>query len=217
MNTRHSARRPLWLAIAAIGILGSSIALAAGGPPRIGPGTMPLSPTEIADLKFMREEEKVARDLYLALDERWGSMPFANIVNSEESHMTAILQLLRNYRIADPVAGNLVGEFSDPELQALHDSLLLRGEQSELEALRVGGFVEEADILDNLAAIERSTRADIDQTYARLACGSRNHLRAFAAADTALSGTPYEAQVMTPEAVSAILSTPQEKCGGPRR
>lgn len=217
MNTRPSSRRPLWLAIAAIGILGSGIALAAGGPPRIGPGTMPLSPTEIADLKFMREEEKVARDLYLALDERWGSLPFVNIVDSEESHMTAILQLLRTYRIADPVAGNLIGEFSDPELQSLYDSLLQRGAQSELEALRVGGFVEEADMLDLLTAMEHASHADIDQSYARLACGSRNHLRAFAATATALSGTAYTAQIMDQKAVDTILSSPHERCGGPAR
>ena len=217
MNISTSISRALIQGVTVSAVLCSSLAFAAGGPPRIGPGTMPLSPIEVADLKFMREEEKVARDLYLALDARWGSTPFGNIVSAEESHMSAILQLLRQYRLSDPTAGNLVGEFSDPELQALHDALLLRGELSELDAIRVGGFVEEADILDVQAAMERSSRAAIDQTYARLACGSRNHLRAFAAADTALSGTPYVAQVMEQKAVEVILTSPQEQCGGPRR
>ena len=71
MNISTSISRALIQGVTVSAVLCSSLAFAAGGPPRIGPGTMPLSPIEVADLKFMREEEKVARDLYLALDARY--------------------------------------------------------------------------------------------------------------------------------------------------
>ncbi|MDP2030099.1 MAG: DUF2202 domain-containing protein [Thiobacillus sp.] len=50
------------------------------------------------DLLFMREEEKLARDVYLTLYETWGLAVFSNIASSEQSHMDALLKLLRTYR-----------------------------------------------------------------------------------------------------------------------
>ena len=38
-----------------------------------------LSDAEILGLQFMREEEKLARDVYVSLYEQWGLMPFKNI------------------------------------------------------------------------------------------------------------------------------------------
>ena len=173
----------------------------------------PLSSTESQDLVFMREEEKVARDVYLVLYEQWGLLPFSNIAGSEQRHMDALLQLLNKYRLADPAAGLSMGEFVNPDLQALHDSLLARGLRSDVEALKVGGAIEETDILDLRDATEHSDNTDIDTVYGKLQCGSRNHLRAFARQLGLLTGEPYQAAVMAQEDVDAIFATSHERCG----
>jgi hypothetical protein len=173
-----------------------------------------VAPTdkEAADMLFMREEEKLARDVYLTLYDAWGLAPFSNIATSEQKHMNAMLLLLRKYRLPDPAAGNLIGEFTDPELQDLYNSLVVDGMRSPEEALMVGGLIEEVDMEDIQSAIDRSTQSDIDAVYEKLMCGSRNHLRAFARAYTALTGIPYEAQILDQAIVDAILAAPREQC-----
>ena len=60
-----------------------------------GPGTpAPLSQAEIDGLLYMREEEKLARDVYQALYAEWESPAFANIAVSEQQHMDSILALI---------------------------------------------------------------------------------------------------------------------------
>jgi hypothetical protein len=185
--------------------------------PRV-PAVVPyVSPTpeEVVDLTYMREEEKFSRDLYLAFAETWQAAPFAFVANAEQKHMDAVLRLIRAYALPDPVAGMLVGEFGDAELQALHATLLQQGLASELGALHAGGLVEEMDLLDLEFSAARTTKPDIARVYANLACGSRNHLRAFAGDIRALTGLQYVAQSMSQEAVDAILQQPPERCGRP--
>ena len=177
-----------------------------------------LSADEQADLLFMREEEKLARDTYLtfyALYESSGLdlSVFSNIASSEQSHMDAILRLLKKYKLPDPAAGNEIGEFTDEELQDLYDFLIAAGKESPLAALKVGGLIEETDMEDIKAAIERSGKADIDAVYGSLLCGSRNHLRSFARNIEALTQDPYMAQLLEQEEVDEILESPMEKCG----
>jgi hypothetical protein len=119
--------------------------------------------------------------------------------------MDAILNLLNTYNLPDPTVGNLVGEFVNTELQALYDALIARGKQSALEALLVGGVIEETDIEDLVAAMETSRLSNIDKVYQNLLNGSYNHLRAFASNIEALTGQPYVAQVVSQEIVDSIL------------
>jgi hypothetical protein len=171
-----------------------------------------LSQVEKTDLLFMREEEKLARDVYLTLYETWGLGVFSNIASSEQSHMDAVLKLLRTYRLPDPTAGNAIGEFTNPTLQSLYDTLTEKGRLSAQDALQVGGIIEETDMRDLLVAIERSDNADIDATYENLLCGSRNHLRSFARNLESLTSQPYTALVISQEEVDAILDSPLEQC-----
>ena len=172
-----------------------------------------LSTVEAGDLTFMREEEKLARDTYLVLGDTWKLTVFSSIASSEQRHMDAILDLLKKYRLPDPATSTLIGEFSDPELQALYGTLVSQGMHSDIDALMVGGIIEETDMEDIQAAIERSQQADIDAVYENLLCGSRNHLRGFAANLEAFTGQPYTAQVLEQSAVDEILSSPLETCG----
>ena len=176
-------------------------------------GNKTISATEAADLRFMREEEKMARDVYLTLYDTWGMSVFSNISSSEQSHMDAILRLLRTYRLIDPAAETLIGEFTNPELQMFYIALLEKGRLSKLDALQVGGIIEETDIRDLVGAIDRSGKTNIDTTYENLLCGSRNHLRAFARNLESMTGQQYTAQVITQDEVDVVLNSPMERCG----
>jgi hypothetical protein len=176
---------------------------------------LPLSDQEEAKLLFMREEEKLARDVYLTFYDEFDLATFSNIASSEQMHMNALLKLLKKYDLPDPAAGNDIGEFTDPDLQALYATLIASGMAGPLEALKVGGKIEEKDMVDIQEAIELSDHADIDLVYESLLCGSRNHLRAFAQAIEAQFGETHTQQWPASDwaQLYAILTSPTEKCG----
>lgn len=138
-----------------------------------------LSAEEQADLLFMYEEEKTARDVYLSFHDQWGARIFKNIAASEQRHMDAVKNLLDRYAVPDPGFSEEIGVFHDTDLQKLYDDLLAQGSGSLQAARDVGRLIEEVDIEDLEQAIARSDNADIDQVYANLLRGSENHLRAF--------------------------------------
>lgn len=181
--------------------------------PASAANTLPLSVQEEEDLLFMREEEKLARDIYLTLYDQWEMTIFSNIASSEQMHMNAILKLIRKYDLEDPAADTAIGEFTDSELQTLYNTLLAKGELSGLDALEVGAIIEETDMRDIKEAIDNSLKEDIDAVYESLLCGSRNHLRSFVQNIEALTGEDYTAQVLEQSEVDEILASPMEKCG----
>jgi hypothetical protein len=206
MFSKKVSRREM---LAMTSLLASASLLPAGkaNAARVSSRTIALTAQEKNDLIFMREEEKLARDVYLTLFEIWGTPVFANIATSEQQHMDAILKLLNTYTLSDPAANKLVGEFVNTELQALYDALIARGKSSVLDALMVGGIIEETDIEDLTAAMETSRLANIDKVYSNLLNGSYNHLRAFAQNIQSLTGQPYAAQVVSQDVVDSILGS----------
>ena len=138
----------------------------------------PLTEPEIATLKWMREEEKLARDVYIELNAYWPARIFVNIADSEQRHFDALGEKLELYGIDDP-ALPAIGVYADPELQALHDELLAAGMVSYVDALEVGVAIEETDIVDLKAAIEGTTSEPLQETYENLLDGSVNHLASF--------------------------------------
>ena len=139
----------------------------------------PLTDEEVQWLTYMREEEKLARDVYLTLNDEWNMRIFSNIAASEQQHMDAVKTLLVRYGIPDPAAGTDQGEFRNTTLQELYDQLIQQGSISKVEALKVGVIVEETDIDDLNAAIATTTHKDIKTVYSNLLEGSLNHLDAF--------------------------------------
>ncbi len=145
-----------------------------------GSGSTPaLTDAETAGLLAMREEEKLARDVYLTLGEKWNQLIFDNIAASEQRHMDAVKNLLDKYGLADPAAGNGIGEFTDPVFTELFDQLVAQGNQSVEEAYKVGVAIEELDIDDLKILIAETTKSDIKRVYTNLLNGSYNHLAAF--------------------------------------
>jgi hypothetical protein len=173
---------------------------------------IPLNTEEAATLLHMREEEKLARDVYLTLFDTWDFVVFENIAGSEQKHMDTMLSKVETYDLVDPVTDNAVGAFETEEFTALYDELTSDGAQSLEAALMAGGLIEELDILDLQRAIEESEHQDIIQAYENLLRGSRNHLRQFASQVENL-GLIYEAQLMTQEEVDEIINSPMERGG----
>jgi hypothetical protein len=176
-------------------------------------GFAALSVEEIAGLKFMREEEKLAHDVYSALFAYWGHQIFANIALSETEHTEAILALLLKYGVPDPAEGKPAGVFEDQDLQALYNQLVATGRQSLIDGLKVGALIEEKDIQDIVDRRALTDEAGIQGVYDSLLCGSRNHLRAFNEALLDF-GVTYAAQVITQQEWDAIAYSARETCGG---
>ena len=176
------------------------------------PAASTLSAEEIAGLKFMREEEKLAHDVYIALYALFGNDDiFYRISLSETAHTETIRALLVKYGIPDPAAGNPAGVFTDPALQSLYDTLIAMGSASRIAALKVGALIEETDIRDIKEKIAVTDEADILTAYNNLLCGSQDHLRAFYGQLLA-SGVIYVPQVITPAQLNAIVGAPQGTC-----
>jgi hypothetical protein len=163
-----------------------------------------LNDTETSHLVFMREEEKLARDTYISMNELWGSRVFLNISRAEQKHMDALLTMLNTYDVEDPIVSDAVGAFVDSTLADLYSELIARGQLSLPEALQVGALIEEVDILDLYLAIDETTREDIIAVYENLLAGSEQHLRSFVS-QLELLGVEYVAQVMDQSEVDAIL------------
>ncbi|HQJ39231.1 MAG TPA: DUF2202 domain-containing protein [Methanoregulaceae archaeon] len=139
----------------------------------------PLTDDEKYWMTYMREEEKLARDVYLSLGARWNLPLFTNIAQSEQVHMDSVKTLLDRYGIPDPAAGKAQGAFTDPALQDLYDDLIAQGSASPVEALKAGVIVEETDIADLNKALATTEKNDIRTVYNNLLQGSMNHLNAF--------------------------------------
>jgi hypothetical protein len=137
-----------------------------------------LTAQEAGTLSYMREVEKLARDVYMEMYEKWGTNIFANIATSEQRHMDALLQLLVKYGLPDPALG--AGVFSDgSNLQGLYDELVDYGRQSRTAAMEVGVMIENFDIDDLQKAISETNKTDLLNVYGNLLGGSEMHLAAF--------------------------------------
>ena len=123
-----------------------------------------LDEIEAKHLAFMREEEKLARDVYLTLHKRFKNTktPFSQIDDSEQRHTDAVAGMLHRYGEADPntddAIGVFTGEYADYFTQKYNalidvdtpypDHPLNYTNNPLLNALYHGAFIEELDMSD---------------------------------------------------------------------
>lgn len=171
-----------------------------------------ISDMTAEDLQFVREEEKLARDVYLYSYDKYQLRIFQNISDSEQTHMDAILGLLEKYNISDPVGDNVRGVFVNTTLQELYIQLTAKSDLSLVDALQVGAQIEDLDLFDIENIVSRTDEDDIVNVYENLTCGSRNHLRSFI---TELSSfaAQYENQYISVEYYNQIINSENESCG----
>jgi hypothetical protein len=174
---------------------------------RLPKGT--LSEDEEGGILYMREEEKLARDVYLALYDKWGISIFGNIGESEGTHMEAVKTLIDRYELTDSSTG-IAGNFGNEDLQGLYDQLVAEGSKSLEDALRVGAAIEEIDILDLEEYLSQTDKEDITMVYENLLKGSRNHLRSFVS-NLQKRGIEYSPRYLSENAYRDIIDAPMER------
>ncbi len=147
----------------------------------VKPTPVPSLTQEMIDgLLYMREEEKVARDVYTVLGKKWNTKTFANIASSEQQHMNSIAQLITLYGLVDPVQNNPVGVFTNAELQDIYTTLVAQGSLSLKDGYTVGTLIEQQDINDLVVQLGIvPAGSNLAKLYTNLKLGSQNHLTAF--------------------------------------
>lgn len=171
-----------------------------------------LSTHEKDGILLMREEEKLAHDVYIQLYEKWNLPVFNNISNSESRHFNAMGFLIEQFELSDPAMDG-IGNFRNSELNQLYASLSEKGNQSLNDALEVGAFIEEVDIEDLQNLISSTKNDTILQVYENLLRASGNHLRAFTSQLSARNAE-YTPQVLSKEKYKAVLETPHQRGNG---
>lgn len=184
---------------------------------------------EQTHLEFMCEEEKLARDVYITLGSRHPeSTIFGRIDDSEERHKCSVADMLEKYGVPNPSTNDNVGVFTGEAygwyFTERYNALVEKGTATVLDALYVGAFIEELDMLDInqcpkvIVDIDNgindvsecgkiyTDKPDIQRLYGSLLEGSENHLRAYVLnIEKKIGEGNYTAQVLTQEQVDAIL------------
>lgn len=171
--------------------------------------TSDLTDTELASLLKMKEEEKLARDVYAVLAKKWGSQVFTNISAAENNHLNAIVLLLTNYGSTETAIGE-AGVFADAAVQTLYNDLVAKASVSIEEAYKTGALIEEMDIKDLTDALSTTTNENIILVFENLTKGSRNHLRAYNRQLTTL-GIIYTPVYVSQTDYDLIVSSSMEK------
>ena len=218
------------IAVAALAaaVLAAAVALQVGvgdaaaqgpGPGGSGPGTpsahvpsdpsQPLTAADAAGLAFMRQEEKLARDVYVTMAAKWGQRAFTNIAAAEQTHLDDTAYLLDRYALVVPVAGATPGVFANARLAALYVSLVEKGSASLVEALTVGATIEDLDIADVENLLAAADNLDVRVLTQNLAKGSRNHLRSFVGLLDAMDAA-YVPQFIPAAEYDEIIATEAE-------
>jgi len=175
-----------------------------------------LTDDEVAGLIYMREEEKLAKDVYLGLYDLWGLNTFLNIAGSEQTHMDSVKNLLDMFDIEDPADTSPTGVFVNEDLQNLYDDLMAVGAQSLGDSLKVGAAIEEIDILDLQENLELTQNEEIRRVYQNLLRGSENHLRAFTSTLERQTGEIYEPQYMSQPDYDSVVTGSSSRNGSGR-
>lgn len=169
----------------------------------------PLSAVEKETLLALREEEKLARDVYQTLYKTWNMPVFQNIGTSEQTHMDSLKFLLDRYGLVDPVGNNAVGIYKDATFTKLYNDLVAKGKKSLSDAFAVGATVEDLDIADLEYGRVKVDNKDIKVLYQNLAKASRNHLRSFVG-QLERAGGSYKAQYISPSYLAKTLKIARE-------
>ena len=192
-------------------------------------GGIVLDYNEQTHLEFMREEEKLARDVYMELGAMYPKHPiFGEIDDSEQKHTNAVKAMIEKYGLDDPNSNDNVGVYTGENygwyFAEKFKFLVERASLSELDALYVGAFIEELDMMDinqcPQVIVETENginditecgkiytdNSDVNNLYASLLDGSDSHLEGYVRnIEKYIGKGNYQAQVLPQEEVDEIL------------
>lgn len=161
-----------------------------------------LNQSEIDGLYLMREEEKMARDVYAFFYKKFNVRTFGNITKSENQHSEAVLKLINYFGLKDPAVAE-TGKFTNHEMQDLYDKFTTEALTIN-DALKTGAFIEEYDIADLRKLINETANTDIKFVYSNLLRGSTFHLKAFTGVLKA-RGIIYVPSILSQEDYNQII------------
>ena len=162
--------------------------------------TSTLSEAVKNDLAYMGNEERLAYDVYNKLYESFPNLQQLDNIptRSEIKHIEAVKGLIAKYAIdgktltvtdreseklsPDADLSSVAGSYDIQVIQDLYDQLILKGEQSEMDALQVGCMIEVVDINDldkYLGDAQESVAEDVVTVFEFLRDGSYSHYWAF--------------------------------------
>lgn len=171
-----------------------------------------LTKAEKEGIQLMREEEKLAHDVYQFFNDKWKLPIFSNISNSETRHFNAVGYLIEKFELKD-IANPEKGKFKNRDIAFLYDSLTQKGSESLVEALKVGAFIEEFDIADLQKLLALNTDSIIEGVYQNLLRGSNNHLRAFTG-QLESRGERYSPVILSETAFLEVVQGSHQMGGG---
>jgi hypothetical protein len=132
-------------------------------------------------LAYMYDEERLAKELYLAIYAKQPVKQLYNIASRAEGrHIDAVNTLAQKYGVATPP--QQTGRYQHPEIQNLFNELYSKGIRSQRDALEVGCMAEVVDIDDlnkYIGQAQQANAQDVLQTFTFLRKGSYNHYWAF--------------------------------------
>lgn len=135
-----------------------------------------LSEAEEASLIFMRQEEKLLRDVYTVFVQTWEIKIFDQLKMAEQKHMDAIERLLNKYSITDPVTSDEIGVFDDPQFQQKFNDYTAQGIITIPDAMLAGQTMEQEDIDAITNYLLEVDNSDIIKVYTHLKSSSEAHL-----------------------------------------
>ncbi|MBK6364821.1 MAG: DUF2202 domain-containing protein [Saprospiraceae bacterium] len=106
-----------------------------------------LTESEKAGLLLMREEEKLAFEVYTTMYKKWDHHVFYNILQSEERHGSMVKDLIVKYKLQDPYSEEF-GKYTSPQLQQQYNNLITKGNGSLTDAFTAGAMIEDMDVSD---------------------------------------------------------------------
>ncbi len=166
-----------------------------------------LTPDEVKALTYLREEEKLALDVYTELGRVHKMRIFQNISRAEAQHTESIKTLLIEFNLPDPAAKSKPGEFQDKDLQKLYIDLVTKGKKSIPDALTVGATIEDKDIFDLNKSLKTTAHPKLVTTLNTLKSGSENHMRAFYR-QLKNQGITYKPQFIPQTTLNSIINPP---------
>ncbi len=162
-----------------------------------------LTGDEKSGLLLMREEEKLAHDVYVYFYKKFNHRVFNNISKSETQHKEAVLRMIKLFGLSDS-ATTKEGEYNNVEIQALYNSLIAQGNTLNA-ALATGAYIEEYDIKDLQDLLTVTQNSSVKRVYTNLLRGSTNHLKAFTGI-LKLYGISYVPKILPQSEYDALIS-----------
>lgn len=144
-------------------------------------GDMPreeLSEQEVEDIRYMRQEESLANDVYDRFYEEYGVRAFGNIKFSEQTHADVFEDLIEKYGLEDSY-NESTNSFESQEVIDLRDKLVERGMEGEIEALKVAAEIEDQNVAHLREKLNNAENEGLQEIYSDLLKDSKRHLTAF--------------------------------------